>query len=93
MVNPVATEMVDVQAPTQAQVSQVVSSAAIAETTTNSASAQMNGVKDAIQKNVTVYVQSFYARNKGSAVTEELIEGFLIRILGIVDGEFIGGRK
>lgn len=47
------------------------------------ASERLN-VLTAIQENLTFYCKSFYERNSGSRLSEEMVDGFLIRLYNVI---------
>jgi hypothetical protein len=37
-----------------------------------------------VQENLTFYCKSFYERNSGSRLSEEMVDGFLIRLYNVI---------
>ena len=40
-----------------------------------------------VQENLTIYCKSFYERNSGSRLSEEMVDGFLIRLYNVIRKE------
>ena len=45
---------------------------------------ERNNLITLIQKNLTAYCKSFYTRNADSRLSEEMVDGFLIRLYNVI---------
>lgn len=64
------------------------------QATTNIANTvSVDEIRKTLNAKLTQYLQDFFMRNNGSRITEELVEGSLIRLLGLIEVALRGEKQ